>query len=240
MTTSKKPEISVVILCFRSGRFAKTFHQEVEKELLKHKLNYEIILVGNYKPGNIDETPLVVKKISNSKKRTRYIAKKKLKSTHTMGWDVKSGLAVARGETIAIIDGDGQVPASSVPKIYKKLLNSNLDIVKTKRITRKDGLYRKSISAIYNIMMKLMFPGITDDINGKPKIFTRSVYKKLKPVSDDWFIDAEIMIKARRLKFRIAEVPIIFAKNKEGKSSVSFKANFEFIRNMVTWRIKEF
>jgi len=89
--------------------------------------------------------------------------------------------------------------------------------------------------------MQLFFPGIiTKDINGKPKIFTRQAFEKLQLESNDWFIDAEIMIKARRLGFRVGEVETHFHQNPERQSFISFKANIEFIKNILTWRIKEF
>ena len=89
--------------------------------------------------------------------------------------------------------------------------------------------------------MQILFPGIVShDINGKPKIFTRNAYDKLKLVSDDWFIDAEIMIKARRYHFKIGEVETKFHKNSERPSFISLKANIEFLKNIVVWRIKEF
>ena len=46
-----------------------------------------------------------------------------------------------------------------------------------------------------------MFPGINAwDINSKPKIITRALYQKMNLESNGWFIDAKIMIIARRLK----------------------------------------
>jgi hypothetical protein len=66
------------------------------------------------------------------------------------------------------------------------------------------------------------------------------VYKKLRLESNDWFVDAEIMIKARRYKFKIGEIETNFNKNPKRQSFISFKANVEFIKNILTWRIKEF
>ena len=54
------------------------------------------------------------------------------------------------------------------------------------------------------------------------------------------FIDAEIMINARRLKCKIEEFPIIFYDIDERSSFVKFGAVFEFIINLIKYRIKEF
>ena len=58
--------------------------------------------------------------------------------------------------------------------------------------------------------------------------------------SDDWFLDAEIIIKARRLKLKIGEVPTKFYKCEYRKSYVNWRAIFEFIKNLFFARIKEF
>src|SRR5688572_24774475 len=221
-----KPELSVVILCYKSGEFAKVFSRKVIDALNRGKLNYEIILVANSWPGSGDITPRVVKEIVSSSKRVKGVYKLKKKPYHNMGWDMKHGLAASSGETVAIIDGDGQISARDILKIYKKLKKEKLDLCKIKRISRKDGIYRQTISHIYNMLMFILFPGIKSDVNGKPKVFTQDVYKKLKLSSNDWFIDAEIMIKARRLKLKVGEINGGFRKNPERKSFITFAENF--------------
>ena len=57
--------------------------------------------------------------------------------------------------------------------------------------------------------------------------------------SDDWFIDAEMVIQSRRLKLRTGEIPTTFYKCGYRKSYVNFYAIFEFIRNLCIARIRE-
>jgi len=235
------PDISVVILCYRSGNFAPIWYQKMVDVLTKHNLNYEIVLVGNYRPNTGDITPEVLRNIAASHDRIKTVIEEKVNPKHGMGWDMRMGLMATTGRTITVIDGDGQMPPEDIPRLFETLTKENLDLCKARRITRGDGLYRKFISAVFNGIMQLFFPGIiTKDINGKPKIFTRQAFEKLQLESNDWFIDAEIMIKARRLGFRVGEVETHFHQNPERQSFISFKANIEFIKNILTWRIKEF
>src|SRR5437763_1627489 len=79
------------------------------------------------------------------------------------------------------------------------------------RVERGDGLSRRLVSALYNGVFRLLFPGFpVRDVNGKPKLLTRAAYERLSLASDDWFIDAEIMIQARRLGLRVGEVETVF------------------------------
>ncbi len=239
MSSNPLPEISVVILCYRTGVFAKSFYKKVVEILSANNLDYEIVLVGNYKPNSGDATPQIVNELCSNNPRTTCVVKEKLNPKQAMGWDMNSGLSVARGESITVIDGDGQMDPQDIPLLFKTLNEKKLDICKARRISRGDGPYRKFISSTFNWIMKLLFPGITSDVNGKPKILTKDAYMKMNLESLDWFIDAEMMIKARRLGLTVGDIETDFYKNPERKSFVSFKANFEFLGNIVYWRIKE-
>jgi glycosyltransferase involved in cell wall biosynthesis len=158
-----------------------------------------------------------------------------------MGWDMRSGLALTDGEYIAVIDGDGQMPVGDLVRVYQKIRDEDFDLVKTYRIKRGDTAWRKIISFFYNLFFHLLFPGLkARDINSKPKIFTRWAFEKFNLKSDDWFIDAEIMIQARRHKLKIGELPTVFLGLSGRRSFVKIKAIFEFIRNLIVYRIIEF
>jgi hypothetical protein len=56
--------------------------------------------------------------------------------------------------------------------------------------------------------------------------------------SDDWFIDAEIVLAARRAGLRVNELPVVFNRNEERASFVRADAILEFLRNMARARLK--
>jgi len=128
-----KPDISVVLLCYRSEETVWDFVEILKHSLEEIEVSWEIILVGNYIEDSIDRTPEIVKEIANQDPRIRAITKVK---QGMMGWDMRSGLEMASGRVIATIDGDGQFPMEDVVRVYDKLKNNNLDLVKTYRGTR--------------------------------------------------------------------------------------------------------
>ena len=234
-----QPDISLVVLCYKAGESIKEFVARVISEFEKIGVrNYELILVGNYHEGAADSTPRVVEELARSNPKIKISAKPK---QGMMGWDMKSGLALATGVNIAVIDGDGQVLISDIINVYQKIKQGDYDLVKTHRISRGDGLKRKAVSFIFNTLTQILFPGIhSQDINAKPKIFTRAAFEKLDLTSDDWFIDAEIMISARRHGFRIFELPTNFLGLSGRKSFINATAILEFLLNLVKYRIREF
>jgi glycosyltransferase involved in cell wall biosynthesis len=232
------PEISVVVLAYRSAATITSFVDSLVDSLEKENLVWEIVLVGNYFEGVGDQTPEVVRGISTRDSRIKAVAEIK---KGMMGWDMKSGLQAATGRTLAVIDGDGQMPSSDVIRVYQLMKTNGLDFAKTYRAKRNDGSYRRLISVVYNILFKLLFPGINAwDMNSKPKIMTREFYEKVHLESNGWFIDAEIMIFARRLHAKIGEIETVFHSIDSRPSFVKPLSILEFLGNLFWYRVKEF
>jgi len=235
---SPRPALSLVVLCYRTGPFARTFARRAIDAIEAAGLeDYEIVLVGNYVEGSGDTTPDVVRAVADELPRVRCVAVAK---QGWMGWDMRSGLEHARGEHLAVIDGDGQVPVRAVPRLFALLREGGHDLVMTYRTSRGDSLWRRLVSAVYNVAFRALFPGLgVRDVNAKPKIMTRAAYERLTLESDDWFIDAEIVIQARRLDLSIAELPEDFRSLDRRRSFVTLGAIVTFAFQLVRARVRE-
>ncbi len=228
----------MVVLCYRSGETIASFVEPLAKSLEEYDKNWELILVGNYVENSGDNTPAVVREIAEGDDRIRAVT---LVKEGMMGWDMRSGLEAARGKVLAVIDGDGQMPLEDIVRGYKILKEGNWDMVKAYREERGDGLWRKLISNVFNGLFTVLFPGLhCRDVNSKPKFIVREVYEKMDLCSGDWFIDAEIMIQARRLKCKIGDFPVVFHQIDSRPSFVKPRAIWEFIVNLLCYRLKEF
>lgn len=230
------PELSVVILCYHAADLAISLVRQIEKELDEEKIDYELILVGNYLPGDtLDTTPAILKELAEDNARFKVVAKPK---EGMMGWDMRSGLEAATGSHLAVIDGDGQMPMSDVLKVYRVLQVGNYDLVKTFRARRQDGLYRRTASSVYNFLFRALYPSahVFRDINSKPKVMTREAYEKISLISNDWFTDAEIMIEALKADLSIGEVSTVFFQNERRGTFVPVSAIFEFLSNLIYYR----
>ncbi len=232
------PLFSLVILCYRAEDFAREFVGRVTAVLDGAGIaDHELVLVGNYVEGRADRTPEVVRELAAGDPRIRCSAVPK---RGWMGWDMRCGLEMARGEFVGVIDGDGQVLVSEVPTLLHLIRSEGYDLVKTFRVTRGDSLTRRLISNLYNKLFHLLFPGLhARDMNAKPKILTRDAYRKLELEADDWFIDAEIMIQARRHRMRIGEIPTGFLGLTGRSSFIRAPAVVEFLDNLVRYRLRE-
>jgi glycosyltransferase involved in cell wall biosynthesis len=230
-----RPELSAIVLCYRAGESIRNVIDPLHALLEQADIPYELVLVANYTAGAEDSTPAVVEEFARTHDHVRTVAEVK---QGAMGWDMRSGFAAARGDYLVVIDGDAQNPVEDLIEMYRQMKASGVDVMKGRRIARFDGPYRRVVSSVYNALFAVLFRtrGIWD-INGKPKGLTRAAYEQLDLRSDDWFIDAEIMINARRKDLRIAEMPVVFRRNDERASFVRVSAIWEFLVNMARARV---
>ncbi len=235
---SPPPALSVIVLCYRAGERARLVTAGIVSALAQHQLaNYQLVLVGNYTQGMADLTPHVVAALAATD--PRIVCSTEVKRG-MMGWDMRSGLQLATGDCLAIIDGDGQVRAGDLLRAFDELRRGGYDMVKASRARRADGMARKLLSAGFNALFRLLFPGLpVRDINAKPKVMTRAAYQRLTLTADDWFIDAEIMIQARRLGFRIGEVTTDFLALAGRRSFINLSTVLQFAANLARYRLRE-
>jgi glycosyltransferase involved in cell wall biosynthesis len=155
-----------------------------------------------------------------------------------MGWDLRSGLERATGAYLVYLDGDGQVPTQDALAVFHCLRETRAAVVKGRRRVREDGSVRTLTSLGFNLLFRLLFrTRPLWDVNGQPKGMTRSAYEQLDLRTDDWFTDAEIVLKARTAGVKIVEVPVHFLPRQRPSSLVGLGTVWEFVVNMVRWRL---
>jgi glycosyltransferase involved in cell wall biosynthesis len=232
------PELSAIVLCYRAEESILRVIEPLYEQLERSGIPFELVLVANYHSDQKDNTPEIVAAFAASHDHAQTVIKPK---EGGMGWDMRSGFDVAGGSFMVVIDGDAQNPVEDVLRMYREMERTGADVLKGRRIARFDGVYRRLVSGVYNALFRMLFRtrGLWD-INGKPKGITRAAYEQLQLSSDDWFIDAEMVLAARRAGQRVGEMPVVFNRNEARASFVRPSAIWEFLRNMartlLPWR----
>jgi hypothetical protein len=228
------PELSVVVLAYRAEERTRDVVVPLYDLLEAEGISYELIVVANYWSRE-DSTPVVAWALARERDAIRVVARPK---RGDMGWDMRSGLAAAGGRFLVVIDGDGQVPVQYALEAYRRLRTTGAPIVKGRRYLREDGSVRTVVSLGFNALFWLLFRtrGLWD-VNGRPKGMTRAAYEQLDLQTDDWFTDAELLLKARRLGLEVHEFPVRFLVNPARASFVGPATVWEFLRNMALTRL---
>lgn len=223
-----------MVLCYRAGESIHRVVEPLYALLVEADTTFELVLVANFWPGSEDDTPRHVEEIAGRMDHVRTVIRPK---EGGMGWDMRAGLEAARGQIRVVIDGDAQNPVEDVLEMYRLMQASGVDVAKGRRTTRFDSVYRHVVSVVYNVFFRLLFrTGGIWDINGKPKGLTRAAYEQMTLRSNDWFIDAEIVLAARRLHLELVEMPVVFHAT-DRASFVRVSAIGEFMVNMVLYRL---
>jgi glycosyltransferase involved in cell wall biosynthesis len=131
--------------------------------------------------------------------------------------------------------GDGQVSATALPPLFAAI-REGADLAKAHRTRRGDGLDRQLISAVYAATMGVLGVGVSD-INGCPKLMSRAAFEAIQPCASDWFLDAEVVLKAERMGLNIMSHPVEMRPRSEGKSKVGLRTIGEFLTNIARWRL---
>ena len=228
------PALSAIVLGYRAGDALEGLAERLHTELTGCGIDFELVLVANHDGPEPDHTAEVAGEFAANHDNVAVVAAEK---RGAMGWDMRSGLAAAAGDFLIVIDGDGQNPIHDVIRAYELHVRTGADVIKGRRSTRADGLVRMAISLVYNVAFAVMFGarGIWD-VNGKPKGMTREALGRMRLEADDWFIDAEIVLEARRCGLVLAEVPVRFEENTERAAFVGWKTVAECVRNMLARR----
>ena len=226
-----KVEVSLILACYNEGStFEKSINQIVNV-LKKDVRDWEIIFVED-KSGDCTKKSVgkLVKKIDNS--RTIYHSR-----NQGRGRSVADGILAAKGDICGYLDVDLEVSASYIP-LFVKEVKTGADLVVGKRFYEGGikSLSRLLSSKIYAWSVKVIVNLDIDDTEAGYKFFRRSKIVPLlgKVKSKHWFWDTEICVIANLKNLKIEQVPVLFKRREDKKSTVRlFPDTIDYIKNLI-------
>ena len=224
--------LSLVIPFYNEEKNLERVVGGLVNNLEKASIDYELILVNN---GSVDRSPQILEELA--KEKPDRIKVVHVSANQGYGWGIVNGLENANGEYVGYMGGDGQIKPEDAIRVYRQIGRGSCDLAKAKRVSREDGLCRKIYTFVFNRLFWVIFRAASLDINGTPKIFHKDWLERFQLTAKDWFIDAEIMIKANYLGLKVREVPVEFLRREEGRSHVGFTTIWEFARNIINYRL---
>jgi glycosyltransferase involved in cell wall biosynthesis len=227
-----RPELSLVMPCYNEENCLEKTVPPLAHVFEAAGVDLEIILVDN---GSTDGTSQVIDQLIA---RGLPVVKGVVKVNQGQGLGILTGLRISRGEYVGYLCADGQVGPESVLVIYRALRSAHgQTLAKARRRFRQDSWIRKIVSIQFNALMLLLFPGIPSlDVNGNPKIMPADVLRMMELSSRDWFLEAEVMLKARHLRLLVIEIDVPGCLRRAGVSNVRMQTVLEFARNILSYR----
>jgi dolichyl-phosphate beta-glucosyltransferase len=169
---------------------------------------YEVIVVDD---GSSDGTAATVEHAAETWPQLRVL---RLESNQGKGAATRAGMLAARGEHRAFSDADLSTPLEELARL-RLHLDGDCQVVIASRaggaqIEVHQALRRELMGKTYNKLLQLLvLPGIHDSQCGF-KVFTAAAAEAcFGPLKTPRFgFDAEVLLRARRHGWRIAEVPV--------------------------------
>jgi dolichol-phosphate mannosyltransferase len=95
------------------------------------------------------------------------------------------------------------------------------DVLVGFRVYRYDGPIRVAVSWTYNQLVRVLFRVRVRDVDCAFKVFRREVVDKISIETDNFFVDTELVAKARKWNFRIVEKGVRHYPRSAGETTVS-------------------
>lgn len=206
--------LSVIIPAYNEENRLFDTLKEIDSYLRRQDYNYEIIVVND---GSKDKTCQVVENLKDEAK----IANLRLidnKENHGKGYVIRQGMLEASGQYRLFIDADNSTSIDQIEKMWP-FFKQNYQVVIGSRdvkgsiINPDQSLLRRLIGKAGNLVIQTVggLFGIQDTQCGF-KCFTKEVVENVFPKTmiNRWGFDVEVLAIAKKLGYKIKEIPVIW------------------------------
>lgn len=203
----EKPFLSIVIPAHNEEARLPVTLQQVAEFIAQQAYPVEVIVVEN---GSRDRTLQIAQDFARGFPPLRVLQSE----LSGKGRAVRMGMLEARGEYRFMCDADFSMPVEQINRFLPPVLDG-YDIAIASReapgaVRYDEPAYRHLVGRVYNTMIRLLaLPGLNDTQCGF-KCFRGQAAEVLFPQQTltGWSFDVEVLFIARRLGYRILEVPI--------------------------------
>jgi glycosyltransferase involved in cell wall biosynthesis len=224
--------ISIIVPAHNEEKIIGKTLSSLLKVLEKSKLDYEIVAVDD---NSDDATSKIMKRFARRSKKIKVVRKiSERKGPSGLGSALTYGFAYAKGDVLIPFMGDLSDNPKDIIKLVKKI-EEGYDVVCGSRFMKGGRAigypFLKFIAhRIYNKFFSFIFGLGLQDFSNAFKAYRRRIFDFMKIESKGFEFNAEVLLKAHILGYKIAEVPVSWHGRREGMSKLgSFSPTLGFI-----------
>jgi dolichyl-phosphate beta-glucosyltransferase len=203
------PTYSIVIPAYNESARLGASLEKVLAYVHAQRWDAEVIVVDD---GSRDNTADIVRTFAAKDPVVRLVENP---GNHGKGYSVRNGMLHARGQIVLFSDADLSSPIEEAPKLLQAL-DEGADIaigsrwLRAETQTQRQPLHRQLFGRIYNLVLRLTLGLQFADTQCGFKAFKQPAVQAIFPLQkiERWGFDPEILFLAKKLKFRIREVPV--------------------------------
>ncbi len=221
-------EISVFFPTYNEEGNIENVVGSAKKVLEKIANRWEIIIVDD---GSKDNTPRISDEIAKSDSRIKVIHHK---VNRGYGGALKTGFENAKYPWVVFTDSDGQFDFADVKKLIAK--KDEADLILGVRKKRADSFARKVFTFGWATLARAILGLKAKDYSCGFKMIKKKVYEEIQPlVGEEKVTQIEMLVKARKKKFKFVEVDVNHYPRKSGHQTganlkVVFKSVFDMFK----------
>lgn len=234
----EKIHLSVVIPAYNEEkRISKTL-LDIDQYLSGQDYSYEIIVVND---GSTDKTAQIVKKFTNLIKNLKLIDNRQ---NHGKGWVTRQGMLEAQGEYRIYVDADNAISMDQIENFWP-WLEHGYDLiigsieVEGAKVEEQAAFYRRLLGKWSKYLIRLLTIWEIHDTQRAFKLFPSKIAEDIfsRQTIERWGFDIEILVIAKKLGYKIKELPVTWINPAESK--VTLKSYWRTLKELlkIKWNL---
>lgn len=195
------------------------YYGKQECELLRERgeiLDYELIIVDD---ASTDNTPAMADAIAAVDPHVVVVHHP---VNRKLGGSIKTGFAAATGDLVLYSDADLPFDMAEIHRAMRLMRIYEAHIVSAYRLDRTpEGRNRAIYTFFYNILIRRLFGVRLRDINFAFKLCRTSIFEQIELQSEGSFIDAELIIRAKKLGYDVIQFGTDYFPRTRGESTLA-------------------
>ena len=225
-----KIQLSIVLPAHNEAENLPKLVGEINSYMNTSGWDYEIIIVND---GSTDNTRNILESLQKSDDHIKAVHHLK---NQGYGAALRSGFSAATKEWIFLTDSDLQFNIKELSRLAEH--TDKYDIVIGYRKNRQDHFIRKVNATIFNLAVNLLFGLWIRDIDCAFKLMRREITDKADLESSGALISTELLVRARRLGYKIKQIPVTHYPRLSGQSSGgNIKVILRAVKEILLFRI---
>ena len=219
-THVSSPSLSIVIPAYNESARIESALERVLACVAERHWNAEVLVVDD---GSSDSTPDIVRRWMTAHPNLHLINNE---GNRGKGYSVRNGLLQATGQVVMFTDADLSSPIEEAERLFEAL-DAGADVaigsrwLDKQRQTTHQPLYRRFFGRCFNWVTRKVMGLPYKDTQCGFKAFKRDaaqVIFRLQTI-ERWGFDPEILFIARKLGYKIVEVPVTWGHDERSRMS---------------------